>query len=241
MRRILIVGGITEAKQLCRQLMQQEYRVFYSIVGNSDGANHHGCEVNREAFIDSGHIEQYLQKHKIDNVVDCTHPYAQQIKKNLQFLDLQEKIKFCAYRRPEWQPTAKDNWQEFSLYEDLRQLLQPYERIFCTLGRSALKTVPYILPHQTWWFRCLLPTQKFSNYTIVYGRGPFSRQQEINQFNETGIQALVCKNSGHSSVEAKLHAARELQIPVFIQRRPTLPGVQHSFSQLAPLMQFVLS
>ena len=55
------------------------------------------------------------------------------------------------------------------------------------------------------------------------GRGPFDLAAERALLVEHGITAIVAKNSGGEASYPKLVAARELNIPVIMVRRPVLP------------------
>ena len=54
-------------------------------------------------------------------------------------------------------------------------------------------------------------------------RGPFSLEQERKLLQKYQIQAIVSKNSGGDATYAKIIAARELNIPVIMVKRPPMP------------------
>jgi precorrin-6A/cobalt-precorrin-6A reductase len=92
-----------------------------------------------------------------------------------------------------------------------RQDVAPFKR--CPDLRFVLRSIeppaPEDLPPD-----CLLLSE----------RGPFTLDGERGLIGRHGIRAVVAKNAGGDATAAKLAAAREAAIPVFMIRRPTLPA-----------------
>ena len=59
--------------------------------------------------------------------------------------------------------------------------------------------------------------------TLLCATGPFALEQELALLRDYEIDILVAKNSGGAASYPKLAAARELNIPVIMVRRPALP------------------
>ena len=60
---------------------------------------------------------------------------------------------------------------------------------------------------------------------FVLGRPPFSVEEEVAFFESEGIDWLVVKNAGGLRSRSKLDAARQLGLPVVMQKRPKRPNV----------------
>ena len=60
------------------------------------------------------------------------------------------------------------------------------------------------------------------NCEIIVGRAPFVRAKEKALMRKHGINVLVSKNSGGEATYAKIAAARDLDLPVVMVRRPAL-------------------
>jgi len=66
---------------------------------------------------------------------------------------------------------------------------------------------------------------------VIGARGPFHLEDERALFARRNIDVLVSKNSGSVATEPKLEVARERGVPVLVLKRPTLPEVDHTFTQ----------
>ena len=69
--------------------------------------------------------------------------------------------------------------------------------------------------------------------------GPFSLEAERDTLRRYGIDLLVSKNSGGSATEAKLHAARELGVELFMLERPSVEAAANQFESLEDCVDWV--
>ena len=69
--------------------------------------------------------------------------------------------------------------------------------------------------------------------------GPFSLEGELALMRDHGVDALVAKNSGGTRVAAKMKAAMQLGIPVFVQRRPELPAADRTLSSVDEMVDAI--
>jgi precorrin-6A/cobalt-precorrin-6A reductase len=58
----------------------------------------------------------------------------------------------------------------------------------------------------------------------ILARGPFTEAGDTEVLESFSIEAVVAKNSGGEATYSKIAAARALGIPVFMFRRPPVPG-----------------
>ena len=70
--------------------------------------------------------------------------------------------------------------------------------------------------------------------------GPFSYKNELALMQKYKVDALLSKNSGGESTVAKLHAARELGITVFMLNRPVLPDADKTFYSRDECNHFII-
>ena len=70
-------------------------------------------------------------------------------------------------------------------------------------------------------------------------RGPFDVRVETSLLRDRRIDALVTKNSGGSAAAAKLHAARELELPVVMIDRPPTPAWKARVATVVEAIEWV--
>ena len=79
MKRILLLGGITEALAIARTLGPQH---VYSLAGVGRVPTDLQCEVRVGGYGGAEGLAQYIREQRIDLLLDATHPYAAQISQN---------------------------------------------------------------------------------------------------------------------------------------------------------------
>lgn len=237
--RILVLGGIAESRILAEALTARRFTVVYSIAGLVRRPRL-ACEVRVGGFSDGRHdgiegMVRFIHKRGIDRILDATHPYAARISSNAVQAAGRAGISCWRYQRPEWKEEIR-NSQLFDDWDDLIPMLRGSRRPFFTLGSSALDGIPRRLPDQHWILRAAVSAAPVENTTIVQGIGPFEYDHERAFMADQGVDALITKNSGSSAGVAKLHAARDLDIPVYVQRRPALAAAEQCFDHIDDLL-----
>ncbi|MBP2325311.1 precorrin-6x reductase [Kibdelosporangium banguiense] len=132
-------------------------------------------------------------------------------------------IPFLVLRRPGWQETPGDNWHWVGSVTEAAASL-PATRVFLTTGREELEAFAHLDTH---WFlaRSVEPPEPPMprNLKVILDRGPFTADNELTLMRSHNVKVLVTKDSGGTMTSAKLTAARHVEIPVVIVRRPPLP------------------
>lgn len=77
--RILLLGGVTEALVIARQLGPQH---VYSLAGIGRIPQDLACQVRVGGYGGAEGLAEYLRAEGIDLLIDATHPYAAQISRN---------------------------------------------------------------------------------------------------------------------------------------------------------------
>ncbi len=230
--RILILGGIGEALQLARELASS-HAVIYSVAGKGRVPEFPG-QVRIGGFGGSAGLAEFLREQRIDLLVDATHPYAAMISRNASLAAQSVGIPLWAYRRPPWRPEPGDDWRSVADWPALMSAVQAFQRPFFTIGLEPLRHTQDIPPEQHWLLRCLaVATPDAPRVTVLNATGPFALSAELALLREHRIDALVAKNSGGAAVQAKLMAARQLQLPVIMLERPCLPPADRAFGEAA--------
>ncbi|MDD2060183.1 cobalt-precorrin-6A reductase [Pseudomonas sp. GD03860] len=226
MKRLLLLGGVTEALAIARTLGPEH---VYSLAGIGRVPGDLACQVRVGGFGGAQGLAAYLLGESIDLLIDATHPYAAQISGNAAQAAHLAGIPCWALRRPSWQPQAGDDWREVSDWAELIQALKPFKRPLFTLGREPLQHLDEIPPEQFWTLRALEACPGNERCEVIGARGPFYLEDERELFERRHIDVLISKNSGSGATEPKLEVARERGLPVLIVKRPPLPDVDRQF------------
>ncbi|MDD1012950.1 cobalt-precorrin-6A reductase [Pseudomonas rubra] len=238
MKRILLLGGVTEALAIARNLGPEH---VYSLAGIGRVPTDLNCQVRVGGFGGAEGLAAYLLRESIDLLIDATHPYAAQISANAARAAQLTGVPCWALRRPAWTAQAGDDWREVADWGELIQALRPFQRPLFTLGREPLQHLDEIPAQQFWTLRALEACPGNQRCEVIGARGPFHLEDERALFERRQIDVLVSKNSGSGATEPKLQVARERGVPVLVLRRPDLPPATRSFSTTQALLQALAS
>jgi precorrin-6A/cobalt-precorrin-6A reductase len=234
MKRILLLGGVSEALAVARRLGPDH---IYSLAGLGKVPADLDCQVRVGGYGGAEGLARFIAEQGIGLLLDATHPYAAQISGNAATAAELAGIPCWALRRPGWQAGPADDWREVADWAELIEALAPFRRPFFTLGREPLEHLREIPVHQHWTVRCLQDLPGGEGYEVIGARGPFSLGGERELFARLRSDVLISKNSGSQSTEPKLQVARELGLPVLILKRPELPAVAREFDSVEGLWQ----
>ncbi|MCU1780729.1 cobalt-precorrin-6A reductase [Pseudomonas sp. 14P_5.3_Bac1] len=236
MKRILLLGGVTEALAIARTLGPEH---IYSLAGVGRVPTDLSCHVRVGGYGGAEGLAQFVRDENISLILDATHPYAAQISRNAAQAARLCDIPCWALRRPAWQPQAGDDWREVSDWAELVAALKPFKRPLFTLGREPLQHLDEIPADQFWTLRALDVYPGNARCEVIGARGPFLLEDERALFERRGIDVLISKNSGSAATEPKLEVARELGMPVLVLKRPVLAAVDREFTDVAAVLQAV--
>ena len=234
MKRILLLGGVTEALAIARTLGPQH---VYSLAGVGRVPTDLTCEVRVGGYGGAEGLARYIRDEGIDLLLDATHPYAAQISQNAALAAAASNIPCWALRRPAWVAQPDDDWREVADWSELVEALATFQRPLFTLGREPLEHLHEIPPEQFWTLRALGAYPGTARCDVIGARGPFLIDDERKLFAQRRIDVLISKNSGSSATEPKLQVARERAVPVLILKRPTLAQVDREFRTVEELME----
>jgi precorrin-6A/cobalt-precorrin-6A reductase len=233
MKRILLLGGVSEALAIARTLGPEH---IYSLAGIGRVPDDLRCAVRVGGYGGAQGLASFIHSQGIGLLIDATHPYAAQISANAVQAAQLAGIACWALRRLAWQPQTGDDWRAVSDWAELAQALLPFQRPLFTLGREPLQHLESIPAHQFWTLRALDTYPGNARCEIIGARGPFRLEDERGLFARRDIDVLISKNSGSSATEPKLQVARERGVPVLILRRPELPNPDRLFHSIPELL-----
>jgi len=228
-KKILILGGTTEARQLAGKLAAlPDIEVTLSLAGRTESPVAQGVPVISGGFGGAEGLVRHLRDQKIDLLIDATHPYAARISANAAEAAKTSGVAVLGLRRPAWEELPIDHWWQVDTTEEaVAALGDRSRRVFLALGRNEVRAFEGA-PQHVFFIRSVDPIEPplaVPYATYILARGPFSEADEFDFFHANRIEAIVCKNSGGSATFAKIAAARSLDMPVIMLRRPTLPDM----------------
>ncbi|WP_188128102.1 cobalt-precorrin-6A reductase [Shimia marina] len=224
--KLLLLGGTTEASQLARLLADQGADAVYSYAGRVASPKAQPLPTRVGGFGGVAGLVQYLREHSITHVVDATHPFAAQMSWNAYEACGQLGVALCALTRPAWQAVEGDRWQHVEDIQGAVASLQGVpKRVLLALGKLNLPA--FVAQPQHHYVLRLVDTPDVApplpHHIVIVARGPFDLAGDRALMQSHDIDVVVCKNAGGIGAEAKLHAARELGLPVVMIDRPALP------------------
>jgi precorrin-6A/cobalt-precorrin-6A reductase len=228
MRRILILGGTTEARLLAERLAARpDLAVTLSLAGRTASPVAQPVPVRSGGFGGPQGLAEYLTAEHIDALVDATHPYAATMSTNAVHAAHSTGVSLLALRRPPWIAVAGDRWTEVAdAGAAVRALGDAPRRVFLALGRNDI--APFVTaPQHHYLVRSVDPVEpplRVPRASYVIGRGPFTQADDQALLEDHGIEIVVSKNSGGDATYGKIAAARMLGLAVIMLRRPALPA-----------------
>lgn len=236
MKRILLLGGVTEALAIARTLGPEH---IYSLAGVGRVPTDLNCQVRVGGYGGVEGLAQFVRDERISLILDATHPYAAQISHNAAQAARLSDVPCWALRRPAWQPQVGDDWREVCDWAGLIEALKPFKRPLFTLGREPLQHLDEIPADQFWTLRALDVYPGNDRCEVIGARGPFLIEDERELFEQRRIDVLISKNSGSTATEPKLEVARERGVPVLVLKRPVLATVDREFTTVAAVLQAI--
>ena len=222
--RVLVLGGTAEARRLAAALDGGGVAVLTSLAGRVGDPRLPPGDVRIGGFGGSSGLTAWLRDNPVAAVVDATHPFAAAMTASAVQACSTAGVPLLRLQRPGWQARPGDDWRWVGSLEEAADELAGFASVFLTTGRQGLGAFAGVSA------RCLvraieppeppLPAQT----VVVLARGPFTVDEELALMREHGIEVLVTKDSGGGMTAAKLEAARRLELPVVLVRRPPLPA-----------------
>jgi precorrin-6A/cobalt-precorrin-6A reductase len=221
--RVLVLGGTGEARRLASALVEEGVEVLSSLAGRVADPVLPPGEVRIGGFGGAAGLTAWLQTHPVRAVVDATHPFAATMSASAAAAAEITGIPLLRVQRSGWTAEPGDDWRWVDSFEEAAAAVRGFDSVFLSTGRTSLDAFAGLTA------RCLVrsvdpPAPPLPERTVlVLARGPFTVDEELALMREHGVEAVVTKDSGGGMTAAKLTAARILEIPVVLVRRPPAP------------------
>jgi precorrin-6A/cobalt-precorrin-6A reductase len=228
MKRILILGGTAEARELAAELHGRGREVITSLAGRVARPRLPVGEVRIGGFGGPDALAAWLRSEEITAVVDATHPFAERISASAARAAEQAGVPLLRLERPGWTDGPGDRWH---WVDDLAQAAirvpELGSRVLLTTGRQGLSAFARV--SEAWFLvRCVDPPDGPlpPRCEVLLDRGPYTLEGELALIDYHDIDVVVTKDSGGNHTRAKLDAVQARELPVIVVRRPPPPEVE---------------
>lgn len=221
--RVLLLGGTGEARALAEWL-HPTVDIISSLAGRVPNPALPVGPVRIGGFGGAGGLRDWLADNDVTAVVDATHPFAATITAHAASACAELALPHVLLSRPPWDPAGATMVVSDT---DAAKVIaaRGYSRVFLTTGRSG---VTAFADSEAWILIRVVTAPAASvlprNHELVRSRGPYHYTSERELLSSRRIQVLVTKNSGGALTQAKLDAARDLDVDVIMISRPALPA-----------------
>jgi precorrin-6A/cobalt-precorrin-6A reductase len=252
---IMLLGGTSETAPLARALLQAGYRVLVSTATDAPlPLPEHSRLERRRGRLDGAAMAALMRGRGIRILIDAAHPYAARAREEAQKAAASLNLPYLRWERPGTDfdgftvipADDHDHAAELAFADGRPVLLTTGSRHLSPYVNRARQTGirlrARVLPHEE--SRIAVERSGLSPDEVIYGKGPFSVENNRRHIRRHGAGVLVTKDSGEAGgVPAKLQAAHLEQCIVIVVRRPAadtpFPRFQHIPELLAALSTMV--
>ncbi len=239
--RVLLLGGTTEASALAHALANRGVSAVFSYAGRTGAPIAQPLPTRVGGFGGVDGLVDWLEAENITHIVDATHPFAAQMSQNALTASAITNVPLLVLERPAWVAEPGDTWQHVPSTEAAVDALPDRPtRVFLAIGKQTLPLFA-TKPQHHYLLRLVdapdapLP---LPDAQPVIARGPFTEADDLKLLSDHQIKVIIAKNAGGSGAEAKLKAARFLQIPVILIDRPVLP-MRHVVGTITEVLEWL--
>ncbi|ACB97069.1 cobalt-precorrin-6A reductase [Beijerinckia indica] len=223
MKQILLLGGTSEASALAKMLARRpDLACLLSLAGRTSAPVAPPISFRIGGFGGIAGLVAFLRDHKIDVLVDATHPFAAIMSDHARVAAREAGVKLITLTRAPWREQEGDHWISVPDMKAATQVLGPIpRRVFLTIGRLQVEAF-VMAPQHFYLIRTIEPVEDLPlpDYHVIQDRGPFDAEREAALLVAERIDCLVTKNSGGAATYGKILAARRLGLPVIMVERP---------------------
>ena len=229
--KLLIFGGTTEGRQLAQELSRRSVPAVVQ-VATQLGAEELSDLPGITAQVGRLGAEEMAERLiEFDRCVDATHPYAQEVSRNIRMACAQAGVPLLRLLRPE-SPLPPESTRVDSPEEAARFLADQKGNVLLTIGSKGLpafaaldpaRLYPRVLPVEESLRACRqvgIPTQN-----ILALHGPFSQKLNEALLEQYRIRWLVTKDGGAAGgFPEKVSAAKSVGVSLVVIGRPREQG-----------------
>ncbi len=217
----LVLAGTGEARQVIDRLAHDPaFDLTASLAGATQAPASLAVPVHSGGFGGADGLARFCRSNDIKLILDITHPFARVISRNAAIAASISDIPCLHYERPAWQPGPDDHWQSFDSWQEMAGALASGARVFLAGGTQSIEVFQKRLDIKLW-ARALNVSGRTAqpNVTFINAMPQTSISAEAAYFGAHKIDLICCKNSGGDASFAKIAAARQLGLPVWMLAR----------------------
>lgn len=224
---ILIFGGTTEGRKVVAVCESAAKLFYYSTKTKSQKIEiAHGSHIT--GGLDEKDIIDFCKEKAIKLIVDAAHPFAEILHQNIAKASRELNIPVVRYERN--YPKHEKDLLWFGAYNEAIEYLEKnnIDNLLALTGvNTVAKLKPYWQKHNCWFrildrdeSRSIIQKESFPMEQVLYYQ---QGEDEPLLFEKFKPQAIITKESGESGgFKEKVLAARKLNIPVLVVKRPAL-------------------
>ncbi|MBJ3777312.1 cobalt-precorrin-6A reductase [Acuticoccus mangrovi] len=219
MSKLLILGGTEEARELAERLDERGADFTVSLAGRTS-ADYPGT-VRRGGFGGEEALTAYLKAEEVEVLVDASHPFAATISPAAKRAARAAGVRYFRLERPPWRRALGDRWIDVRTLEEAAERIDEGSRVFLTVGAGGL--APFLARRDLELVARTIEVPDLGSrkdVVVIRERGPFDIEHERAIFDRFRFDAMVTKNAGGEATAAKLVAARERRLVVYMVQRP---------------------
>jgi len=229
---ILILGGTKDSRLIAKKIIENNLKAIITTTTDY-GASllpEHPLLIKKIGRYTQEDLENLIKDYSVNGIIDATHPYAENISRNI--IEVSKKLDIDLYRYE--RPREKNSYGKyFDTYEEMvNHLKEKNGNILLTIGSKDLefwskaqtmtRLIIRVLPMASVIKKC--ETFGFSPNQIIAVQGPFSKEFNQVMIKDYNIKYLITKDTGAiGGFNEKINSAVEANIKVFIKSRPELP------------------
>ena len=223
-KRILILGGTSEAREIAARLVDDGHDVATSLAGVTTSPIVPEGKLRVGGFGGAAGLVEYLVSEQIELLIDATHPFAAQMSGHAFEAARMAGCRLLRFARDAWTAQPGDQWIDVASIAHAAAALPLKAIVLITSGRKELNGF-FAREDLSGIIRTVEPLAETltSQWRVILDRPPQSLDAEIALMVENHITHLVTKNSGGDRTRVKLDAARALRLPVVMVSRPFKP------------------
>ncbi len=225
MKEVLIFAGTSEGRALAEMLARRDVVVRVCV------ATEYGKELMTQVPACAGRLDVDGMREQMQNalcVVDATHPYAQEVTKNIRAACAQSGLEYMRLLRAE--QSAEGCVFVESAAQAAEFLCGVEGKILVTTGSKEAAAYRGITDYKNRVFLRILPMQDalmdclalgFHPRNLICMQGPFTEELNAAMLEQVGARWLVTKESGVAGgFLEKVQAARRVGAQVLVIGRP---------------------